>query len=453
MNIQEFDFDPSLTPPQIFAAVREVFDTPCVLLESMSFDEKNKMSLIASCPVQEIITFKDSFDRIEKALKKTQKLESDISHFPFAGGLIGYFNFEILGEIEPQLSRESHVPHALFYEFSRFVFFDHERRKIVFMTRKDEPDFEITNKKLLSRAKEIPAKNIDPAELKSPELADFSPFISEQTESTFSEKVQYAKEQILNGEVFQMIVSNEFQKNVGTRDGLEFYEVLRAIEPTTHLYLLDFGEHGQVVGASPEILGSKRETHVLYRPIAGTRFRGRTDEEDQKILQEMCNDPKENAEHDMLVDLGRNDLGKICKTGTVRIVREKYGKFFANVMHLITDIAGEIEDDMNSVDFFKAIQPAGTLTGAPKLRAIELIQKLETHPRDIYGGAVGYFSADGNMEFAIAIRTFFLQNSIARFRVGAGIVQDSVPHKEWLEVHNKAKTLVKIFNFLENAEK
>ena len=193
-------------------------------------------------------------------------------------------------------------------------------------------------------------------------------------------------------------------------------------------------------GVASELTSS---SHGVNKP---KRYRGKNKLEDQKILEEMKACPKENAEHDMLIDLGRNDLGKICVPGSVKITYEKYAKKFANVMHLVSDLEGEILAKKDSVDFFKAIFPIGTLTGAPKIRAIELIREAEKFPRGLYGGALGYFSADGNMEFVIAIRSFFRHNNRAFFRVGAGIVQDSVPAHEWLEIQNKAKSLVKVFN-------
>ena len=251
-----------------------------------------------------------------------------------------------------------------------------------------------------------------------------------------------------------MIVSNGLSCDVGaisnrpSKDGLDFYEALREIEPTTHLFFFDFGEHGQIAGASPEILGSKRGNKVLYSPIAGTRFRGKTKEKDEALLREMQTDPKENAEHDMLVDLGRNDLGRICKTGSIKITKEKYARKFANLMHLVSDIEGEIEDNVTAIDFFKAIFPAGTLSGAPKIRAIDLINQIEKSPRELYGGAVGYFSADGNMEFCIAIRSFQQKDGIIKIRTGGGIVQDSKPSDEWLESRNKAKSLCKVINYV-----
>ncbi len=446
MQTIEFDFTDKLTPPAIFSAMREKFGQPCALLESLSFDEKNKMSIIACSPIQELVTSEDSFTKIRDKLKKCQTVLSD---FPFEGGLIGYFNFEIFNEIEPKYAMESESPNGIFYEFSRFVFFDHERQKIIFVSTQEVDNFEKDSEGIIEQAMQYESQKVNLADFKSDKYANFDGFEFEQTFDEFSERIDIAKQKIFDGEIFQIIVSNKFKRDCGKKDGLDFYEVLRELEPTTHLYFLDFAEHGQVIGASPEILGSKRDDKVLYRPIAGTRFRGKDEVEDELILSKMKKNEKENAEHDMLLDLGRSDLGRICKAGSIRVAREKYGKFFANLMHLISDLTGEIDGEkFDAVDFFKAIFPAGTLTGAPKIRAVEIIQQLEKEPRELYGGAVGYFSVDGNMEFAIAIRSFFLKNGMAKFRTGGGIVQDSVAEDEWLEAHNKAKTLAKVFNFV-----
>ena len=446
MILEVFDYEPELTPISVFKAVRERFGAPCAMLESAMQDDHNQFSLIAAVPVQEVVTKTDSFEQLKKAIAKSKPFPKS---FPFSGGLVGYFNWEIFDEIEPNLAGDpSAYPHTLFYEFSHFFAFDHADKKIfAIQTTGDKSTFSALNESLINAARNFADPVVDLAALKDEKYADFSHFQSEQTGEEFGDKVQKAKQQILDGEIFQMIISNGFKRDVKGQDGIDFYSILRVVEPTTHLVFYDFGEHGQVCGASPEILGSKRGQTVTYSPIAGTRYRGKTAEQDQTILAEMAADPKENAEHDMLLDLGRNDLGKVCETGSIKVVKEKYGRFFANVMHLVSDIEGQLKTDFDAVDFFKAIFPAGTLSGAPKLRAIKLIQQAESAPRNLYGGAMGYFSADGNMELCIAIRSFFLKDGVARFRTGAGVVQDSDPKKEWLEVHNKAKSLCKIFNY------
>ena len=434
MNSFDFKDFPGVTPPKLFRVLREIFGTPTALLESLEVDERNKMSLLACEALQELDLKKNSFDQIREALKKCKKLNVD---FPFQGGLLGMMSFEIFDEIEPSQAAFPRSSHGLLYEFFRFIFFDHAAQKIVFL------NFEFNeSEKILKKAQALPDLDINLEKLDD----DMKDFDSSLSQDVFEDRVEKLKEHIFAGDVFQAICSNEFSREIGDRDGLEFYEYLRVLEPTTHLVFYDFGDRGQIGCASPEILGSKRGSKVLYSPIAGTRYRGVDQAEDLRILEEMKHCPKENAEHDMLIDLGRNDLGQVCLPGSVKITREKYAKKFANVMHLVSDLEGEVREGVDSVDFFKSIFPIGTLTGAPKIRAIELIREAEQVPRGLYGGALGYFSADGNMEFTIAIRSFFRHNNRAFFRVGAGIVQDSIPEREWLEIQNKAKSLVKVFN-------
>ena len=467
MILEAFEYETELSPISVFKAVRQHLGAPCALLESAMQDEGNQFSLIAATPVQELVSNDDTFTKLKTAIATAKPFPK---RFPFSGGLVGYFNWEIFDEVEPKTNHKSEVvsnkkntdtynlklktyhskyPHAIFYEFSHFFAFDHAEQKLfAIQTQGDKAAFLALNQQILATARTLHDEPYDLAVLKTDQYADFTRFDSEQTQSQFEAKVDWAKQKILDGEVFQIILSNGFRRSVGYKDGVDFYALLRQLEPTTHLVFYDFGPHGQVCGASPEILGAKRERKVIYSPIAGTRYRGKNQAEDQRILTEMAQDPKENAEHDMLLDLGRNDLGKVCITESINIAQEKYGRFFANVMHLVSDLEGTIKSELDAVDFFKAIFPAGTLSGAPKIRAIDLIRQAEPSARHLYGGAMGYFSADGNMELCIAIRSFFLKDGVARFRTGAGIVQDSVPEQEWLEVHNKAKSLCKIFNYV-----
>jgi anthranilate synthase component 1 len=470
MQIIKIPFAPYLSPPAVYSAFRSLYGQPCAILESMSFDERNRMSLVVANPVNSVIANKDSFEQIRTALDKALNVNEALNDLnthssekfslPFNGGLLGFFHYEIFSEIEPKLAEKllktppnpldegelKEINHTVFHEFSTFAFFDHQEQTILFFDTQNK-NFRLEEILSLSQAykptiDEETYKNFAPTndEIKQN-------FSTEITAEQHAAKIDIIKEDILAGEIFQAVLSTEF-KTEFKGDSLSAYELLRAIEPTTHLYLMEFGEHGTVCGASPEILGSKRDDQVLYRPIAGTRKRGKNKQEDAAMLADMINDPKENMEHDMLLDLGRNDLGRICQPGSVKVLREKYPKHFANVMHLVSDLGGKIRSDMDSVDFFKSIFPAGTLTGAPKIRAIDILSQLEPGRRGIYGGGVGYFSVDDSMELAIAIRTFFRQGDTVTFRVGGGIVADAEPHKEWKEIHNKAKTLMKVFSFL-----
>jgi len=306
MILEVFDYESELTPISVFKAMREHFGAPCAMLESAMQDDHNQFSLIAAVPVQEVVTKEDSFEQLKAAIAQSKPFPKS---FPFSGGLVGYFNWEIFDEIEPNLAgNPSEYPHTLFYEFSHFFAFDHADKKIfAIQTVGDKSLFSAKNQEIINAARNFKDPKVDLTALKNEDYADFSAFESEQSGETFGKKVAEAKQKILDGEIFQMIISNGFKRDTKGLDGVDFYSILRVVEPTTHLVFFDFGEHGQVCGASPEILGSKRGQTVTYSPIAGTRYRGKTEAQDQTILAEMASDPKENAEHDMLLDLGRND--------------------------------------------------------------------------------------------------------------------------------------------------
>ncbi|MHB8378890.1 MAG: anthranilate synthase component I family protein [Acidimicrobiales bacterium] len=248
--------------------------------------------------------------------------------------------------------------------------------------------------------------------------------------------VERAKEYIIAGDVFQVVPSQQFQR-ASTVNPLTLYRVLRALNPSPYMYLLDSGTH-QIVGASPEMLMRVHDGVVSTRPIAGTRRRGENDAEDRALEAEMLVDEKEIAEHVMLVDLGRNDVGRVAKPGTVRVERLAHVERFSHLMHLVSHVDGELQNGLDAFDAFDALFPAGTLTGAPKVRAMELIDEFEPVYRGPYGGAVGYFSLSGNADFAITIRTLSLRDGVATVQAGGGVVADSRGDFEFQECLNKA---------------
>jgi anthranilate synthase component 1 len=248
--------------------------------------------------------------------------------------------------------------------------------------------------------------------------------------------VARAKEYIVAGDVFQVVPSQQFQRKSDV-DPLTLYRVLRALNPSPYMYLLDSGEH-QLVGASPEMLMRVHAGVVSTRPIAGTRRRGETDAEDRALEAEMLVDEKEIAEHVMLVDLGRNDVGRVATPGTVRVERLAHVERFSHLMHLVSHVDGELRVGLDAFDAFNALFPAGTLTGAPKVRAMELIDEFESVYRGPYGGAVGYFSLSGDADFAITIRTVSLRDGLATVQAGGGVVADSQGDFEYQESINKA---------------
>jgi anthranilate synthase component 1 len=252
----------------------------------------------------------------------------------------------------------------------------------------------------------------------------------------YSGIVERAKEHIVAGDVFQVVPSQQFQQKSNVNP-LTLYRVLRALNPSPYMYLLDSGEH-QIVGASPEMLMRVHEGVVSTRPIAGTRPRGENDEEDRALEAEILVDEKEIAEHVMLVDLGRNDIGRVATPGTVRVERLAHVERFSHLMHLVSHVDGELREGLDAFDAFNALFPAGTLTGAPKVRAMELIDEFEPVYRGPYGGAVGYFSLSGNADFAITIRTVSLREGVATVQAGGGVVADSQGVREYQETLNKA---------------
>jgi anthranilate synthase component 1 len=252
----------------------------------------------------------------------------------------------------------------------------------------------------------------------------------------FEAAVERCKEYVRAGDVIQVVLSQRFSGALDV-DPFDIYRALRVINPSPYMFYLQFGAT-RVIGASPEVLVRKEGRRVELRPIAGTRPRGTTAEEDLRLEEELLTDPKERAEHIMLVDLGRNDLGRVCTTGSVQVDELMVIERYSHVMHIVSNVSGELLPGRDALDVFRAVFPAGTLSGAPKIRAMEIIEELEPCRREIYGGAVGYISFTGNMDLAIAIRTMIAQGERVHLQAGAGIVADSDPAADYQETVNKA---------------
>ena len=264
----------------------------------------------------------------------------------------------------------------------------------------------------------------------------------------FESKVQMIKEYITDGEVIQVVLSQRLAQPTNLPP-FEIYRALRTINPSPYMFYLDFNDF-QIVGASPEVLVRVEDGNVMTRPLAGTRPRGKTPEEDAALEKELRNDEKERAEHIMLVDLGRNDIGRVSQPGTVAVSELMEVERYSHVMHLVTHVQGKLRPEMNAFDALRACFPAGTVSGAPKVRAMEIIAEMEPEKRGPYAGAAGYFSFSGNMDMAIAIRTMVVSKGVAYVQAGCGVVYDSVPQREYEESMNKARALLKA---LEQAEK
>lgn len=372
----------------------------------------------------------------------------------FTGGLVGYFSYDYLGYSEPAVKCDVEDTEAFkdvdLMLFDKVIAFDHLRQKIILIVNMPLDDVETGYNKAVMELKQLVELIRHGEKKKEPEgrlLGAVTPLFGKEE---FCEMVEQAKHHIREGDIFQIVLSNRlsapFEGSL-----LNTYRVLRTINPSPYMFYFS-GTDVEVAGASPETL-VKLENGVLHTfPLAGTRPRGRTDEEDKALEAELLEDKKELAEHNMLVDLGRNDLGKISKFGTVQVEKFHSIERFSHVMHIGSTVRGEIREDKDALDAIEAVLPAGTLSGAPKIRACQLIGALENNKRGIYGGAIGYIDFTGNMDTCIAIRIAYKKNGKVFVRSGAGIVADSVSEKEFEECLNKAKSSLKALELAQEEE-
>jgi anthranilate synthase component 1 len=264
---------------------------------------------------------------------------------------------------------------------------------------------------------------------------------SEFGEENYLEAVEKVKEYIVNGDIMQVVLSQRLSQTFKSNP-LSLYRTLRNLNPSPYMYFYNMDDHF-VVGASPEILVTLEKDKVTVRPIAGTRPRGKDENEDLALEKDLLKDPKEIAEHVQLMDLGRNDIGRVSKTSSVKVTDHMIIERYSHVMHIVSNVEGKLKDKLSAMDVLKATFPAGTVSGAPKVRAMEIINELESTKRGVYSGAVGYIGFDGDMNVAIAIRTAVIKNQTLFVQAGAGIVSDSIPMNEWVETQNKAKAILK----------
>lgn len=368
---------------------------------------------------------------------------------PFAGGLVGYFSYDYLKYVEPSLKLDAPDDEGFFdvdlMLFDKVIAFDNLRQKLLLIVNivPDEGAYQEAEKTLFDMATLV--KEGKPAFIERGKL--ISEMKSLFSKEAYTAMVERAKEHIREGDLFQIVLSNRFEAAFsGSLFGA--YRMLRTLNPSPYLFYLS-GSDSEVVGASPETL-VKLEGNTLHTfPLAGTRPRGRTSEEDEALERELLSDPKELAEHNMLVDLGRNDLGKLSSFGTVEVERYHEVLRFSHVMHIGSAVKGELAAGKTAMDVIGAVLPAGTLSGAPKIKACQLINDLEGNKRGVYGGAIGYLDFSGNLDVAIAIRLAYRKNGKVFVRSGAGIVADSVPEREYKECLNKAAA---VFRALKEGE-
>ncbi len=376
----------------------------------------------------------------------------------FIGGAIGYFGFACSEWFEPSLNRhESEQPgDAAFMFFRSIVAFDHAKQviKIISLVFRDEAENENSIQALfeaaVSQNQQIKHR-LEHGELRVPENkgeATNREASSNWKRADFEAAVSQIKELIAAGECYQVVLSQCFTKHTNASP-VAIYRAIRSLNPSPYMFLLKFGGQA-IVGASPEMLVRCENNRLEYRPIAGTRHRGKDAGEDDALAEEMRLDKKEVAEHLMLVDLGRNDLGRVAEYGSVTVETLMSVEKYSHVQHLVSSLSAKLREGLDRFDALAACFPAGTVSGAPKVRAIEIIREMEPTPRGVYAGAVGYFDYSGNMDTCIAIRTLILEGGVAKIQAGAGIVADSIPELEFEETVNKARVLLKAVEIAES---
>ncbi|NIC35277.1 anthranilate synthase component I [Halomonas desiderata] len=375
----------------------------------------------------------------------------------FDGGLVGYFGYDTIRYIEPRLRGVEKpdplgVPDILLMVCDELVVFDNLSGRLTLWTHADPAAadaFATAVARLESLERRLRSSGVQAASPGTGRSAvEEGHFTSGFTEAGFKAAVEKIKEYVLAGDVMQCVPSQRMSIPYRASP-LDLYRALRSLNPSPYMFFFNLGDH-HVVGSSPEILTRLEDGEVTVRPIAGTRVRGKTEEEDRALEAELLADPKEIAEHLMLIDLGRNDVGRISETGSVQVTDQMAVERYSHVMHIVSNVTGRLKPGLSAMDVLRATFPAGTLSGAPKIRAMEIIDELEPVKRGIYSGAVGYLSWHGNMDTAIAIRTAVIKDGELHVQAGAGVVADSVPEMEWQETLNKGRA---IFRAVAMAEK
>lgn len=395
---------------------------------------------------------KNIFDYLKKETENLR--QAHLQELPeFTGGLVGFLGYENISLIEPvvEFNYEAQFGYdSNFGLYKTIIAFDHYKHQIILINNtfvenaSNHDELYYNSKKTISELKRIlinGSVKIGSFQLENNSQADFN-------KEEFYHLVEKCKEEIRAGEIFQIVLSKRFSSKF-KGDLINVYRALRIINPSPYMYFLENADGFSVLGTSPEDLLRIKNRKATVLPIAGTRRRGKDETEDIQLEKNLLNDPKELAEHTMLVDLGRNDLGRVCKYGTVTVSEFMKIQRYSHVMHIVSKVEGELREDVHPVDALKSCFPAGTVSGAPKIRAMQLISRFENEERNIYAGAVGYIDFSGNLDMCIAIRTLFAKDDTVYWQAGAGIVADSVPEKEALEINNKSAVMLNALKYAE----
>ncbi|SFE75949.1 anthranilate synthase component I [Nitrosomonas sp. Nm166] len=400
----------------------------------------------------ETITVDDTLAFIESYLAQFKAAPCPAGISRFCGGLAGYFSYDTVRYIEHKLKGHAkpdtlNTPDIMLLLSEELAVVDNLSGKLYLIVYVN-PSKKDAYQSGCNRLKALLAKLRQSIAIPTEQAVSSSAAVSEFPEADFKAAVERAKRYIYDGDIMQVVLSQRTSKPFNACP-LALYRALRSLNPSPYMFFYYFDDF-HVVGASPEILVRLEGDTVTVRPIAGTRPRGKNSQEDAALAADLLADPKELAEHVMLMDLGRNDIGRVAQTGTVKVTEKMQIENYSHVMHIVSNVEGKLKPGLNAINVLRATFPAGTVSGAPKVRAMEIIDELEKSKRGVYAGAVGYLGFNGDMDLAIAIRTGVIKDGRLHVQAGAGIVADSIPQNEWIETQNKAKALLRAAEIAEN---
>ncbi len=467
INFRQFTLD-QLAPIAVYAKLKQLFaDEVSYLFESAGQSEGNysficigarerlqyedDQTIYTNKNGEKILKDENPFEFLKNYYKNidttTYKEACKKLHVGYVDGFIGYIGYDMVKVFEPKLKPfmdnlkdELNTPDLDLILPKLVVVYSHKNHQISLIStlKEYQEKFESIENELKSNYTYIDMKK---------NIGDDKGSFAHSKEKFF-EMIDKSKEMIKSGDVFQILMTNRFTRNIKV-DPFSFYRILRTKNPSPYMFLLEY-EDFNIVGSSPEVMVRLQDGELLLRPIAGTRKRGKTKQRDKELEEELLADPKELAEHLMLIDLGRNDVGRVAKVGTVKVEDMMHIERFSHVMHIVSDVVATLADDKDMFDLFMATFTAGTMTGAPKIRAMELIAEYEGIKRGFYSGSIGYFGFDGNMDSAITIRTAMVKDDKVILQAGAGVVSDSQHELEYLEVNNKLGALISSLEDLDN---